>query len=391
MNRLGAITQQLRIWGLILGLWALLVLAFAGQLVFTNSIPWTDAMRLSLRDWYPWALLGPLSAWLAFRFPLERDKLVISLPVHIVACMLAVLCCQLLLGQPQPRGQFGASPLRPRLENPPPGAEGEDHPPEGGMPERRPGFVPGGRRPMFFDALAAHAKFNLPIYWVIVSIVHALTYYRRSQERELQALELEARLTDAKLQALRAQLHPHFLFNTLNAISTLVHRDPNAADEMIVNLSELLRATLDTTEREIPLSRELELLDRYLEIQQTRFGSRLQISRQIDPGVLSQLVPPLILQPLAENAIRHGIEPKTTPGLLTITANRREGILRLTLQDNGEGKAPAGNQPSHGIGLSNTRARLLELYGAQARLLAGKAPEGGFAVEVELPCHEHPL
>jgi sensor histidine kinase YesM len=233
------------------------------------------------------------------------------------------------------------------------------------------------------------ARTNIPIYWVVVSIVHALTYYRRSQDRERKAVELEARLTDAKLEALRMQLQPHFLFNTLNAISTLVHRDPRAADEMIANLSELLRATLDTTEPEIPLRQELEFLDRYLEIQQVRFGERLRIEKKIDATALDALVPTLILQPLVENAMHHGIEPQTTPGLVRIAASREGESLRLTVHDNGTPAKP-GPKSREGIGLPNTRARLQEMYGNLGRLTLTSASEGGFTVDLEVPYHEKP-
>jgi LytS/YehU family sensor histidine kinase len=229
----------------------------------------------------------------------------------------------------------------------------------------------------------------VPFYWVIVSLVHAFSYARRSQERERKALELEARLTDAKLEALRMQLHPHFLFNTLNAISTLVHRDPKAADEMIVNLSELLRATLDTSEQEITLSRELEFLDRYLEIQQARFGDRLKVEKEIDATALDSRVPTLILQPLVENAVRHGIEPQTAPGIIRIRAWREGATLHLTVQDTGAGVAVNTKQAQRqreGIGLPNTRARLQELYGEQGRMTLTNGAEGGFTVDLDFPC-----
>jgi len=232
------------------------------------------------------------------------------------------------------------------------------------------------------------ARFNIPIYWVIVSLAHALRYYRHSRERERNAHELEGRLTAAKLEALRMQLHPHFLFNMLNAISTLVHRDPNAADEMIANLSELLRATLDTTEQEIPLRAEFEFLDRYLEIQRARFGERLQVEKRVDPALLNALVPTLILQPVVENAIRHGLEPRTGQGRLSLEATGEGGRLELVVRDNGaglEGEAA----PTRGIGIANTRARLLELYGNKASLTLANVPAGGCEVRIVLPYHEN--
>lgn len=238
---------------------------------------------------------------------------------------------------------------------------------------------------MHIGALVMRARFNLPIYWVIVSIVHALIYYRRSREKEMSSRELEARLTEAKLQALRMQLHPHFLFNTLNAISTLVHTNPKAADEMIGNLSELLRATLDTTEQEISLRRELEFLDRYLEIQQARFRDRLKLEKSVAENTLAALVPTLVLQPLVENAIRHGVEPQTGTGLVRISAAVNGANVLITIEDDGPGTQ---NKGSGGIGLANTRARLEQLYGT-AGILRLLSPERGFAVQVQLPYHEH--
>ena len=236
-------------------------------------------------------------------------------------------------------------------------------------------------RVVFFSRAGMHARFNVPIYWVIVSVAHALTYYRRSQERERKALELEGRLSEAKLQSLRMQLHPHFLFNTLNAIATLIHKDPKAADEMIGNLSELLRATLDTGQQEVSLRQELAFLDRYLEIQQARFGERLRIERRIDTAALGGRVPTLILQPLVENAIRHGIEPQPGTGVVSINAALKEGLLQLEIRDNGQGLKSG----PEGIGLANTRARLQALYGDASRLVLQSGADGGCSVQVQIP------
>ncbi len=405
---------------MILGLWCLLVLAFAGQLVFSAGIGWSQAMTLSLRDWYPWALLGPATAWLAARFPIERQCLAWSVPVHISACMLAVLMSEFLSRpaglQPhpfpldvQPRFRDYRLPAEsdPRLQRPPGRPLPEDRlfpeksPPlfERGPivnqppldrnlplpPDRAPFLPPQPRAEAFLNRAVAHAKFNIPIYWIIVSIVQAFSYHRRAQEREFRALALENRLAEARLEALRMQLHPHFLFNTLNAIATLVHKDPRAADDMITNLSELLRATLDTTAQEIPLRQELAFLDRYLEIQQTRFGDRLKVEREIEAAALEVPVPTLILQPLVENAIRHGLEPQSGPGVLRISARIENDLLQLGIQDNGAGSKSSDAARPEGIGLANTRERLAQLYGTRAKMILTSGAEGGFSIRLELP------
>ena len=394
MNRPGALRQQVVLWGILLGAWCLLVLAFAEQHVLMQSqrdptFGLAQGLKLSLSDWFPWLILAPIVAWLGFRFPLERHKLRLSVPVHVVGCILASIFCATFPHpggprpgmppeRPGPGMPMGAPEERPELAQRP-GYE------ETGRPGQFPPFPrPGGaRRGPFFAALV-QSRVNLPIYWIIVSITHALMYYRRAQERERKAVELEARLADAKLDALRMQLHPHFLFNTLNAISTLVHKDPHAADEMIANLSELLRATLDAEGQEIPLRQELGLLERYLEIQQARFGDRLKIEKHINAAALDGLVPTLILQPLVENAIRHGIEPQTSPGLVVIEAQRKDGLLQLSVADNGAGMQKPTGKPS-GIGLANTKARIEELYGDSAHLILNSKSGEGFSVQIEIP------
>jgi two-component sensor histidine kinase len=424
------VRRQVVLWSLILGLWVLLVLAFAGQLIFASNMPSAQALRVSLREWFPWMLLAPVVAWLAARFPLERHKLVVSVPVHLAACAAALVVCH-YLSRPnsawRPPGQeMRGRPLAgPMDEERPPGGPDEDGRPPFAPPPPRPGEfsrdglagLPQGGRPGPLQSLVLQSKFNLPIYWVIVSIVHAFGYYRRSQERERTALELEARLAEARLHALRMQLHPHFLFNTLHAISTLVHKDANAADEMISNLSELLRVTLDTSDRqEIPLRQELDFLQRYLDIQQVRFGERLRVEKQIDAAALDGQVPTLILQPLVENALKHGLEPQVGGGVITIQAQRLDETLRLVVSDNGApakalhrsadaSSASAGAlgtrergvcapgeaaKPQEGIGLANTRARLEELYGRRGRLTLTTSSAGGFTVEIEVPYHDHP-
>lgn len=226
------------------------------------------------------------------------------------------------------------------------------------------------------------------IYLMAMSACVAFAHFRKSQERDRRAIELEASLAQARLQALRMQINPHFLFNTLNAISTLVHTCPQTADEMITDLSELFRASLESSaDHEISLARELELLQRYLDIEQRRFGERLKVEQDIEPGILPARVPTLILQPLVENAIRHGIERHTEIGIIAIHAVREGNQIKLSVANNGKKTFDAailvGNR--HGIGLANTRARLQQLYGAEQSFTVSDGELGGWTVEIKIP------
>jgi signal transduction histidine kinase len=233
-----------------------------------------------------------------------------------------------------------------------------------------------------------HFHTNLLVYGAIVLALHALDYYREWREREIQAAALEAQLAQAQLQALKMQLQPHFLFNTLNSISALNHEDPKAANRMIARLSELLRLSLDNDgAREVSLLQELDFLKRYLEIQQVRFGDRLHVRFDVTPETLEARVPNLLLQPLVENAIQHGIAPFAAPGEINIQASRENGLLCLRVTDNGPGlpaPKPAGGA-SEGIGLANTRARLQQIYGKAHRFELRNGTEQGAVAEVRIP------
>jgi sensor histidine kinase YesM len=229
----------------------------------------------------------------------------------------------------------------------------------------------------------------LIVYWMVVFGHLGWHYYQRFREREVQTAQLQQELTQARLEALRMQLNPHFLFNTLHAISSLIYDNPKAADRVVARLSELLRLTLDQTKpQEVPLSEEIAFLDSYLEIEQTRFAERLRVEKQISPETQQALVPYLILQPLVENAVRHGIEPREEPGLLKISASRKNGRLELLVQDNGEGVGVKLDlHATKGIGLSNTRSRLQHLYGEDCKFELNPAQGGGLEARVEIPFH----
>lgn len=238
--------------------------------------------------------------------------------------------------------------------------------------------------PTVSDAFFRTLDFELPVYWALLGLQHATDYYRQSLAREVRAARLEARLMEAQLQTLQQQLHPHFLFNTLHAISALVHRDPEKADRMIERLSDLLRITLKKVGvQEIRLAEELDYLRAYLDIEQVHFGERLAIVYRIDADALEGLVPTLVLQPLAENAIRHGLAPRAGPGVLTVEVARQHQTLLIRVADSGEGLA--SRPVREGVGLSNSRARLERLFGKHASLVLRDNPGGGAVVEISLP------
>jgi sensor histidine kinase YesM len=241
--------------------------------------------------------------------------------------------------------------------------------------------------------LGKRAAFNSLVYAGMVALQHMDALYRRYAERERATLQLETRLARAQLEALKIQLQPHFLFNTLNTISALLRRDPEAADRVLTRLGDLLRLSLQHSGRqEVMLRQELEFVERYLEIQQTRFQDRLRVRLDADPEALDALVPTLVLQPLVENAVRHAIEPRAAAGRLEIRARRENGHLTLQVADDGPGIGGGGPidgasipVTGSGIGLANTRARLEQLYGAGHRFSLANAAEGGLVVTLELP------
>jgi two-component system, LytTR family, sensor kinase len=352
-------------WLLYFAIWTLIGLAFAGQAYLTraesgNPITWRFAVGRNLIDWYIFAVLSLPVLWLAGRIPVEfvdwRRRVTIHVVASIVFSMVwmllrALLVTTLELTEGQAPLEFGTA---------------------------------------FKHALVATFFFNVLIYWVIISVTHTVRLYRRDRERQVRTAELETRLTQARLQALQMQLNPHFLFNTLHAISSLMHKDVEAADRMLIRLGDLLRYALESTEEhEVALRQELDFLDRYIEIEKTRFGERLMVQKQIAPDTYEALLPNLLLQPIIENAIQHGIEPHARVGKIELSAVRVDDGLQIEVRDNGGG-LPAEDQFEEGIGLSNSRARLQQLYGGRARFELNNAPAGGLAVRIVVPWRTAP-
>jgi two-component sensor histidine kinase len=238
----------------------------------------------------------------------------------------------------------------------------------------------------FLLLATSRMQLTVPIYLCIICVCWVVNHFREASEQQRRTLELESRLSQANLQALKMQLQPHFLFNTLNAISSLIHECPKAADDMIGSLSQFLRRTLEiAAKNEVPLNQELEFIERYLDIEQTRFGDRLRIERDIDSQSADALVPPLILQPLVENAVRYGIEPRESGGKVVIRVFQSDERLHLEVSDDGDGFSGQLLGIRNGIGLSNTKARLEELYGEQHQFkLVANQPKGA-CVKIEIP------
>jgi sensor histidine kinase YesM len=241
-------------------------------------------------------------------------------------------------------------------------------------------------RNMFFN----NFDWEMMTYWAIVLLSHALRYHSEARDRALRESQLETHLVESQLQGLQRQLQPHFLFNTLNTISALMHRDVDAADNMIAKLSDLLRISLQNVGvQEVPLKQELDFLSKYLEIEQTRFRDRLTVVFDVHPDTLDALVPNLMLQPLVENSIKHGIGPKPTPGQIEIRSRRVGRLLELEVRDNGVGLSAARlTDFNRGVGLANTRSRLQHLYGSSHRFEFRQPPTGGLSVLIAIPLVE---
>jgi two-component system LytT family sensor kinase len=242
-----------------------------------------------------------------------------------------------------------------------------------------------------YGAMPLRYLMELPMqvigFTILVAALHAWAALAAARQRELHAAQLEAGLARAQLRNLRLQLQPHFLFNALHTISSTMYEDPRAADEMLDQLAELLRSSLRTAQAdEVPLAEELALLDRYLAIQRARFGERLQVAMAIDPGLDGVLVPSMILQPLVENAIRHGNAERAGAGRIAVRARRDGGRLVLEVEDDGPGDTRRGGERREsGLGLAATAERLQLLYGDGQSFNAGDGAGGGFLARASLP------
>ena len=324
------------------------------------------ALRKELPFWYLWVLLAPIVVIAVRKVPLIRGRLTWAIPAHVLIALVTVLihaALQLFIYR------------------------------ETGFPTQ-----PGSFWSIYRGAILFRVTLGLLGYTLLFAVVMAAEYYDRFRERERAAAALSVQLAEARLAALRMQLNPHFLFNTLNTVAMQVRRGENTdAVRMLAGLSDILRHVLeDSPPQEVTVRQELAFIDRYLAIERSRFGDRLRVTVDVEPDALDALVPNLVLQPLVENAIRHGIGKRAAAGKLDIRVRHRAGMLELAVQDDGPGLddesdsvTPATGIPlsSGGIGLRNTASRLQALYGEAGKFTLESSPEGGAIARVVLPWH----
>lgn len=345
--------------GLIFLAWTLVGLFFTSQVLF-NSIymekrmPTGNVFFMQMSICYLWALTTPLVLWLARRYRIDRDKwlrrtlLHAGISVLLVSSMSGIHYVLFIK-------YFGKTEYLTVFRD--------------------------------LQYVLYNLDRQLCIYWLLLLLSHALNYYQSYRKGELRASRLETQLAQSQLEALKMQLHPHFLFNTLHSISALLNRDTEAARRMIARLGDFLRLTLENAgAQEVTLQEEMEFLNKYLEIERIRFRDRLTTQVDVDPSVLDVRVPNLILQPIVENAMRHAVASQHD-GRIEITAFPRNGSLRIQVRDNGPGLTDDifANQFGKGVGLANTKARLQRLYGSEHMLELANSPRGGLVVTLEVP------
>jgi two-component system LytT family sensor kinase len=356
--------RLLQMWpfrlALIWSVWAVVAFFFATQVYMLyyreeKPVPFSRALFVEGLACFLWALATPFVLWLARRFRIERNNWRRRVPLHFLMGLGLIVSLMIIDYVVYMFGTGRPSNLT---------------------------FVHIGQ------FLVLYVDRWLMTYWVIVLSSHAFNYYKSFRKGELGAAQLRTQLAQAQLEALKMQLQPHFLFNTLHSISALLNKDVDGARTMITRLGDFLRLTLENSgTQEVPLQQEIEFLNGYLEIERIRFQDRLTTNVDIDPAVLDVRVPNLILQPIVENAMRHAVATNSNAGRIEIVATARNGMLRIEVRDNGPGlpPAPGASNLKQGVGLANTRARLERLYGSNHRFELANRASGGFVVTLEIP------
>jgi two-component system, LytTR family, sensor kinase len=345
-------------WILIVCAWTSVGLLFTLQEVVLAAFhgghaDWVLVGVIELVYWNVWAAYTPLVIGLAKRFPLTGPRVVAHVAIHSVASFLMAPLASVT--------EYFLSGALLRL-------------------------LPGTPRPLpeFTDSLLSMSVTGVITYWLVVGLYQSFHFYQAAMERQTKAAQLETQLSHAELENLKSQLHPHFLFNSLHTIGVLMQEDVDAATHLLASLGDLLRMALERRENEITLESELEFVGKYLEIEQTRFHDRLKVHVNVPPDLLGVYVPSLALQPLVENAIKHGIGVDSTAGRLDIAAQRQNGRVWLSVRDDGPGPAP-GSRPRFGVGLSNVQSRLKQLYGDQSSLELSRVDGRGCEAIITIP------
>lgn len=339
-------------WGIFAGTWAVFAILFSIQASTRPRTPggrplsWTEALTIGFVEMTGWVLMALVAFAVARRVPIQRGRMIRLILVYLASMVGAFVLRE--SWQVLVYSVIGRAP------------------------------------PAFWRAVMLGAALKALIYSLLLGVGYALVYARQLHDRELREAQLETELLSAHLNVLKMQLQPHFLFNTLNSISSLMYADVGAADRMVARLADFLRQTLRTIDtQEVTLQEEMNFLTLYLDIERTRLRDRLDVCLDVDEGARVALVPHLILQPLVENAIRHAIAPRVEGGRVTILAKRQGDRLQLVVRDDGPGLQSDPN--TTGLGLQNTRQRLQHLYPGTHRFLIRNGPDGGAEVEVEIP------
>ena len=326
------------------------------------QLSWLRILSFHLPFWWFWLLATPVIVLLGKRFPLHRGHLISSISIHLSASILMAIVHQFLTA-------IWCNTIYQSLY-----------------------YMPVFEKLWYRLLNLSWAFVDFMIYWAILGGFFTLAYYVKYRERELRCSQLEVQLVESRLQALKMQIHPHFLFNTMNALSTIVMKEQTEqAMKMISRFSDFLRMTLEETgKQQVPLDQELGFIQSYLEVEKIRFQEKLQVHFDVEPNTLSAFVPNLILQPIVENAIRYAVLPKESTGEVSIRAWRLNGTLQLQVRDNGPGMPKnSDSDSSTGIGLKNTRARLTNLYGTHHQFDLENLPEGGLQVTLAIPFQQN--
>ncbi len=320
-----------------------------------NSVDFIEAAIPQFGRAMMWALMAPLILRMRRKLPLSRGGWVGGISFHIA--MSFVVMATYYLGRMLAYLIFYEEPL-------------------------------GGFWTIAASGFYGRNIIDMAYYWAVLAVGYGFEIYQRYKNEELKAVQLEARLIETELKALREQLHPHFLFNTLNTISVFVREQKNnEAVTLIAQLSSLLRMSLDNTRvHEVTVRQEVDFLERYLQIQKARFSDRLNVGIEIEPAAMEARIPNLLLQPLVENAIVHGIATKSGPGRVDLFGRVEGDRLHLEVRDDGPGLSDSSKRQKEGIGLTNTRERIAKIYGAQGQLSLRSTPGRGLSVQIVLPC-----